>query len=43
MRDEFKVLATVRMGESPVRSSIAAAQGELFLRTAKNLYCLQRQ
>ena len=41
--DEFKVLATVRMGEGPVRSSIAIAQGELFVRTAKNLYCVRRQ
>jgi outer membrane protein assembly factor BamB len=37
---EFKVLATVRMGESPVRSSIAIAHGQLFIRTAKNLYCI---
>ena len=41
--DEFKVLATIRMGEPPVRSSIAIAQGELFVRTAKNLYCLKKQ
>src|SRR5258708_36975751 len=38
--DEFKVLATIPLGESPVRSSIAAAQGQLFIRTAKNLYCI---
>lgn len=38
--DEFKVLATIPMGESPVRASIAAAQGSLFIRTAKNLYCI---
>jgi outer membrane protein assembly factor BamB len=38
--DEFKVLATNRMGEAPVRSSIAAAWGELFIRTAKHLYCI---
>jgi outer membrane protein assembly factor BamB len=41
--DDFKVLATIPMGESPVRASIAAAQGELFIRTAKNLYCLQKR
>lgn len=41
--DEFKILATIPMGESPVRSSIAAAQGELFIRTAKNLYCIGKQ
>jgi len=41
--DEFKVVSTVAMGESPVRSSIAAAQGELFIRTAGNLYCIQNR
>ena len=41
--DEFKVLSTIRMGESPVRASIAAAQGELFIRTAKSVYCLKTQ
>ena len=39
--DEFKILATIRMGEAPVRSSIAVAHGELFIRTAKNLYCVR--
>ena len=38
--NEFKLLATIPMGESPVRASIAAAHGELFIRTAKNLYCI---
>ncbi len=37
---EFKILATIRMGESPVRSSIAISQGQLFIRTARNLYCV---
>ena len=37
---EYKVLSTIEMGEGPVRASIAAAQGELFIRTAKNLYCI---
>ena len=40
--DEFKIRSTIHMGEAPVRSSIAAAQGELFLRTAKNLYCVKK-
>ena len=40
--EEFKVLATIPMGESPVRSSIAAAQGGLFLRTAHHLYCISK-
>jgi outer membrane protein assembly factor BamB len=41
--EEFKVLSTDRMGESPVRASIAAAKGELFIRTAKNLHCIRAQ
>jgi outer membrane protein assembly factor BamB len=41
--EEFKVLATIPMGESPVRSSIAVAKGSLFIRTAKNLYCIRGQ
>jgi outer membrane protein assembly factor BamB len=39
--NEFKILSTIRMGEAPVRSSIAAAHGELFIRTAQNLYCVR--
>lgn len=38
--DEFKILSTIPMGEGPVRASIAAAQGRLFLRTAQHLYCI---
>ncbi len=38
--DEFKVLSTISMSEEPVRSSIAVSHGELFIRTAKNLYCI---
>jgi outer membrane protein assembly factor BamB len=41
--DEFKILSTISMGESPVRASIAVAQGELFIRTSRNLYCVGRQ
>ena len=37
---EFKVLSTIHMGEAPVRSSFAVAHGELFIRTAQNLYCV---
>ena len=37
---EMKILSTIRMGESPVRSSVVAAQGALFIRTARNLYCV---
>jgi outer membrane protein assembly factor BamB len=37
---EFKVLSTIAMQEGPVRSSIAVSQGNLFIRTAKHLYCI---
>lgn len=37
---EFKILSTIRMGEEPIRSSIAVADGNLFIRTAENLYCV---
>ena len=39
--NEFKILSTIHMGEAPVRSSIAVAHGELFIRTAQNLYCVR--
>lgn len=38
--DAFEVLSTVAMGESPCRSSIIAADQCVFLRTARNLYCV---
>ncbi len=37
---EFKILSTIHMEEQPVRSSIAVAHGQLFIRTGKNLYCI---
>jgi outer membrane protein assembly factor BamB len=40
--DELKILAIIRLGESPVRSSIAVAHGDLFIRTAKSLYCVRK-
>ena len=39
--NEFRILSTISMGEAPVRSSIAVAHGALFIRTAKNLYCVR--
>ena len=44
--DDFKVLAHFKMvgpDEQPCRSSIVAAQGSLFIRTAKNLYCIRKK
>jgi outer membrane protein assembly factor BamB len=37
--NEFKILSTVNVGEGPSMSTIVAAQGRLFVRTSKNLYC----
>jgi outer membrane protein assembly factor BamB len=37
---EFKILSTIKMDEEPCRSSVAIAQGHLFIRTGKNLYCI---
>ncbi|MDB6018320.1 MAG: WD40-like repeat-like protein [Pedosphaera sp.] len=41
--DEFKILATIPMGEEPVRASIAASHGNLFIRTSQNLYCIGKK
>ena len=38
--DAFKVLAHIKMGEARCRATISAAGGRLFLRTARNLYCI---
>jgi len=38
--DEFKLLATVPLGDSACYSSIAIAQKQLFIRTGQNLYCV---
>jgi len=40
--DEFKLLAKIPMGERRCRATIVAAQGKLFLRTARTLYCLAK-
>ena len=37
---EFKILSTIKFNEEPCRSSIAISQGQLFIRTGKNLYCV---
>ncbi len=38
--DQFKILFETKIDESPIQSSIAVADGRLFIRTAKNLYCI---
>jgi outer membrane protein assembly factor BamB len=41
--DEFKILATIPMGGAPVRSEIAVSDGQLFIRTTENLYCIGKK
>lgn len=41
--ESFKILGTIAMGEEPCRSSVVASQGQLFIRTAKNLYCIGKK
>jgi outer membrane protein assembly factor BamB len=38
--DEFKVLSRIEMGDGPVKSTVAVAQGQLFVRTAQKLWCI---
>jgi outer membrane protein assembly factor BamB len=38
--DEFKILFETKTDETPIQSSISVANGHLFIRTAKNLYCI---
>lgn len=38
--DKFEVLNTIKMGGEPVRSSVIAAHGNLFIRTGTHLYCV---
>ncbi|MHC4702510.1 MAG: outer membrane protein assembly factor BamB family protein [Planctomycetota bacterium] len=38
--DEFKVIFETKTEETPIQSSIAVADGRLFIRTAKNLHCI---
>ena len=37
---EFKVIFETKTNETPIQSSIAVANGRLFIRTAKNLHCI---
>ena len=38
--DEFKIIFETKTDETPIQSSISVANGRLFIRTAKNLYCI---
>jgi outer membrane protein assembly factor BamB len=42
--NEFKVLGSLTFdGEGPCRGSVAVAQNQIFMRTAKNLYCIGKK
>lgn len=41
--DEFKILFETKIDETPIQSSISVADGHLFIRTAKNLYCIGKK
>jgi outer membrane protein assembly factor BamB len=38
--EDFRILATNKLDEGPVRSTLAVSDGQVFLRTAQNLYCI---
>ena len=38
--DGFKILQTVNLGDTLCFASIAIAQGQIFIRTGQNLYCI---
>jgi len=40
--DDFKLLFETKIDEGPIKSSISIANGHLFIRTAKNLYCISK-
>lgn len=41
--NEFKILSTIPLNEEPCRASVVASHGQLFLRTAQNLYCIGKK
>ena len=41
--DEFKVLSKLELSEDPVKSSVAVARHQVFVRTAKTLYCFGKR
>jgi len=38
--NEYKIIFQTKIGEGPIQSSIAVADGRLFIRSAQNLYCI---
>ncbi len=41
--EQFKILFETRIDETPIQSSISVADGHLFIRTARNLYCIGKK
>lgn len=41
--NEFRILFETKTDETPIQSSISVADGRLFIRTAKNLYCIGKK
>ena len=41
--DEFQLLSKLELGEDPVKSSVAVARHQVFVRTAKTLYCFGKR
>lgn len=41
--NEFKIIYETKFDEGPIQSSITVAYGRLFIRTAKNLYCIGKK
>ncbi len=40
--DQLEILFETKLDETPIHSSIAIADGKLFIRTAENLYCIKK-
>jgi hypothetical protein len=40
--EEFRLLSTTAFGQSPAYSTIAAADGRVYVRTAQTLYSFQK-
>jgi len=42
-RDSFKIISSFKMGNGPCYSSIAVANGHLFIRTGDSIYCVGKK
>lgn len=41
--DQFRILFETKTDETPIQASISVANGHLFIRTSKNLYCIGKK